>query len=255
MRWVWRICALVIWRRARITLLEAAQRAEAGDIRFIAVDALTTVRIIQVRQGQLLLSVQTCQRALAMVARWASRDHLSAPPATGMIYVGLGEVLAEWNNLVEASDALNEGLRLLQATIEKMPLARGYSALARVQQAGGDWAGALASFAQGEAWFFQMRIPEAPARAWLLAQRARLWLRQGNLSAAVDWAAQCTDQGDVELSFVQNLTRVRLWLAQTKQFDNPALLGNAAKVLTAVSARQRPGDGQDTSSRACFCEP
>ena len=227
---------------AQHTLLEAAQRAEAEDIRFIAVDALTTIRIIQARRGQLLLSVQTCQQALAMVTRWASRDRLGAPPATGMIYVGLGEVLVEWNDLTRANEALDEGLRLLQATIEKFPLARGYSALARVQQAHGDWDGALTSFAQGEAWFVQMQIPDAPALAWLVAQRARLWLRQGNLSAVVDWAAQCADRGDIELSFVQNITRVRLWLAQTRQSGSLVLLDDATKILTAVLSAAEVGE-------------
>ena len=151
-----------------------------------------------------------------------------------MVYVGLGEILAEWNDLVGASEALNQGLYLLQATIEKLPLARGYSALARVQQANGDLEGALASFTQGEAWFVQMQIPETPALAWLIAQRARLWLRQGNLPAVVQWVAQCVDLGDVELSFVQNLTRVRLWLVQAKQTGNPAMVDEAAKLLVTV---------------------
>jgi len=235
---------------AERTLQDAAQRAHAADIRFIAVDALATVRIIQVRRGQLLQSVQTCQQALSMVTHWASNDPLDIsptllggiPPATGMIYIGLGEVLVEWNDLSAANEALTEGIRLLQATIEKLPLARGYCALARVQQAQGDWDSALASFAQGEAWFVQMQILEAPALAWLIAQRTRLWLQQGNLSAAEDWATHTMSSVDIELSFVQSLTRARICISQARQSGNFVPLHDAKRLLTTVIDAAKSGE-------------
>ncbi len=215
------------------TLHEVVTLAETAENRFVALDAYAALCSIQIRQGQLFHAVQSCEQALRMVARWAG----PAPPATGMIYVSLGEIRTEWNDLSGATEALTQGLRLLQGTIEKMPLARGYAALARIQQTQGDLAGALASLAQAETWFAQLQIAETPALAWLASHRARLWLRQGDLAAARRWAGTSNPPAETEVACDHWLTLVRLYLAQYRQSAASALLGEIATVLAAVRTR------------------
>jgi LuxR family maltose regulon positive regulatory protein len=64
----------------------------------------------------------------------------------------------------------------------------GHIALSRIQQAQGNTAMALASIQRAEAWLEEMEISQPVISAMLAAQRARLWLRQGNLQAARNWA-------------------------------------------------------------------
>ncbi|RIK38474.1 MAG: hypothetical protein DCC55_21030 [Chloroflexi bacterium] len=218
---------------ANRTLYEVAALAETVDNRFVALDAFAALCSIQARQGQLFQTVQTCEQALRMVARWAG----PLPPATGMIYVSLGEILGEWDDLDGATQALTQGLRLLQGTIEKMPLARGYVALARIQQAQGDPAGALASLAQAEAWFAQMQIAATPALTWLAVHRARLWLWQGDLYAARRWAGASSPPAETELACNYWLTLARLHLAHYRRAPDSALLSQIATTLAAVHIR------------------
>jgi LuxR family maltose regulon positive regulatory protein len=122
-------------------------------------------------------------------------------------------------------------------------LVRGYIVLALVSQAQADHAAALESIRRCEAWFAQTPLGAiGSARAWLAAYQARLWVRQGDLTAAAQWAQDCTVVGDSELGYIQRLTLVRLRLAQSHNDIGGWLLGEAsamlAQLLPAVAARE-----------------
>jgi LuxR family maltose regulon positive regulatory protein len=220
------------------TLQQVATRAEAVENRFVALDAFAALHLIQVRQGRLFKAIQTCEQALRIVARWAG----PIPPATGMIYVGLGGVLCEWNELDRADQALRQGLQLLQGTIEKMPLVRGHVARARVHQAQGDPAGALASLTQAEAWFANLQIQDSLAMNLLDVQRARLWIRLGDLDAAHRWASESSLPADTEVACEHWLTLARLHLAQYRRTPDSTLLNDASMALAAVRTRVEAED-------------
>jgi ATP/maltotriose-dependent transcriptional regulator MalT len=222
---------------ARQALAAASTLAAADGSQWIALAALEELASLEFRQGQLTKALQTCERAVQMAARYGARPI----PVAGMAYVGIGEVLCEWGDLGGATQALTHGIELLQGSTEQMLLARGYTALALVQQARGDGAGALATIQRGEDWFAQIRLSGVIARPWLAAQRARLWIQQGDLIAAGGWARACTFVGDSELDYMQQLTLVRLRLAQGQQDTSGPFLGAAhgmlASLLPAVEAR------------------
>jgi LuxR family maltose regulon positive regulatory protein len=95
---------------------------------------------------------------------------------------------------------------------------------------------ALASLTQAEAWFAQMHIADPKALAWLQAHRARLWLQQGDLDAATQWATSCVLSADIELHCEQQLSLVRLYLAQYRCTADSMLLEQASTVLAEVYA-------------------
>src|SRR5688500_1929389 len=98
--------------------------------------------------------------------------------------------------------AATQGIDLLRGTVERLMLVRGYIALARVYQASGNHDAALDGISRCEAWFAQTPIAATgAARAWLAAHQARLWLRQGDLTAATHWAQDCAFAGDNELGY------------------------------------------------------
>jgi LuxR family maltose regulon positive regulatory protein len=159
-----------------------------------------------------------------------------------MAQAGRAEVLYEWNDLAGAALAATQGIDLLRGAVERLMLVRGYIALAQVYQAQGDHDAALDSIHRCEEWFAQTQIAATgPARAWLAAYQARLWMRQGDLTRAARWAQECAFAGDSELGYVQQLTLVRLRLAQKHNESGKQFRGEAsamlAQLLPAVEAR------------------
>ncbi|MFL5806164.1 MAG: LuxR C-terminal-related transcriptional regulator, partial [Roseiflexaceae bacterium] len=215
---------------ARQALAEASTLAAADGSQWIALAALEELASLQFRQGQLTQTLHTCEQAVQLVTRYDGRP----VPVAGMAYIGIGEVLCEWNDLDGAAHALTHGIELLRGATEQMLLARGYAALARVQQARDDGASALATIQRGEDWFAQIQLSGPSARAWLAAQRARLWIQQGDLIAAGRWARACTLLGHIELDYLQQLTLVRLRLAQNHQETSGSLLGEASSILAEL---------------------
>jgi LuxR family maltose regulon positive regulatory protein len=155
--------------------------------------------------------------------------------------VGSAEVLYEWNDLAGAAQASSVSTDLLRASVERLLLVRGYVVLALVCQARGDHAGALDALWRCDAWFTQTQMEALVARAWLAAYQARLWVRQGELTAAARWAQTCAFAGDSELGYVQQLTLVQLHLAQSHNGSGGQLLDEAnailAQLIPTVEAR------------------
>jgi LuxR family maltose regulon positive regulatory protein len=120
-------------------------------------------------------------------------------------------------------------------------LVRGHIVLAQSAQTYGDLFGALESIDRAEAWLAQTRITVPKYLALLAAYRARLWLQQGNLTAATHWGQECVLVGDPEVGYIQQLALVRLRLAQGQHDHGGPFLGDAhavlAQLLPAVEAR------------------
>jgi LuxR family maltose regulon positive regulatory protein len=145
-------------------------------------------------------------------------------PAAGMAEIGLGEVLCERNDLESATRLLTHGLPLLQGTTETGLLVRGYRALARVQQACGDGDGALLTLKRGDEWLIQTQISAPVPCAWLAAQRARLQIGQGNLTAVLDWVQTTRQSWDAGGASARNLTAALHW-AEASSVDRETPLG------------------------------
>jgi LuxR family transcriptional regulator, maltose regulon positive regulatory protein len=232
---------VAIWRgdlaAANATLAEAAALGEASGSQWIALAALEELMSMQARHGQLRQVRRTAEQAVQLSARLGGQPI----PAAGISYVGVAEVLYEWNDLAGATQAATQSVELLRGTVERLLLARGYVALALAYQARGEHVQALDCISRCEEWFTQTRVAAAGARAWLAAYRARLCVRQGNLAAAAQWAQICTFAGDNELGYVQQLTLIRLRLAQYDNAPDRHLLEEASEALAgllpAVEAR------------------
>jgi LuxR family transcriptional regulator, maltose regulon positive regulatory protein len=230
-----------LWRGelavAKAALAEAAALGEAEGSQWIALGALEELASLQRRHGQLRQMLRTSEQAAQLSARLGERRI----PAAGMGHVGIAEVLYEWNDLTGAMHAATQGTELLRGTAERSLLVRGYVALAQIHQAHGDHDGALDCIHRCEAWFAQTRMSAPGALAWLAAHQARLWVQQHNLPAAARWAQECAFVGDSELDYVQQLTLVRLRLAQSQNDSGGQLLGEAsamlAQLLPAVETR------------------
>jgi LuxR family maltose regulon positive regulatory protein len=224
-----------MWRgelgAAKESLAEAAALGELGESQWIALAALEELASLQARHGQLREVLRTAAQAAQLSARMGGQRL----PAAGMDQVASAEVWYEWNDLARAMHAAIQGIDLLQGSVERLLLVRGYCVLALVYQAQADSVGALDSIHRGEAWFAQTAIAATgPARAWLSTYQARLWMQQGNLTAAAQWAQACAFASDSELGYVQQLTLARLRLAQSHTDSSGRSLGAARTILAGL---------------------
>jgi LuxR family maltose regulon positive regulatory protein len=188
--------------RARITLNLAIAhylQGELGPASQLLTETITTGHTAQLigplptiylkaqilrAQGRLQQALQLCQEGLELVARHKWQDF----PASGFLYVAMGELLREQNELSAAAEYLERGLRLGQAGGHHHILIIGHVWLAWLRQTEGNTTGSQEAIRAA----LQLVQQHEVSRFWPLPSaactQARLWIAQGNLAAASRWA-------------------------------------------------------------------
>jgi LuxR family maltose regulon positive regulatory protein len=228
------------WLRGRVGEAERAFAASitrwrtAGD-RYSAAYGCHQLGQVQRAQGRLDPALATYQQALEITAA----PGRPAMPAVGIAFVGMGEVAYERNELEAAVRQVTEGIERCRQLTYTQPLAAGLAALAWIRQARGDAAGAR------EAMNEAARVAPGPAVASLLnpvpAQRARLLLTQGEVTAAARWMEERGVGPDDEPSYPREpeyLVLARVLLAQDRPGPALTLLG---RLHVAATAQGRTG--------------
>lgn len=159
-------------------LAEAVELGAQSRNDFLALSALNLVGLLHFHRGCLSAALRAGERGLQMAG--------ALGPLCCLAAIQVGEVLYEQNMLAEALPRLMQGVNLLSSQpLDGQTLIHGAVVLARTQYALGDTASAFATLREAEDW------PGSPAdtAAYLAAQRIRLELRQGRLTAALAWAS------------------------------------------------------------------
>lgn len=135
---------------AETALAEAERLGLAGRNHFAAANAATLRARLAQQMGQLGRAERLYREARATYAAFAGPDGRILP-IVGALDIGLGAIALERNRLAEAETLILRGLDLVQWTRGfDLP---GYAHLARLREAQGDMAGALAAVGQLEtAW-------------------------------------------------------------------------------------------------------
>ncbi|MFN8445008.1 MAG: LuxR C-terminal-related transcriptional regulator [Caldilineaceae bacterium] len=135
-------------------------------------------------QGHLQQALRLCQEGLELVARHKWQDF----PATGFLYLTMGDLLRECNDLDSAAQYLERGIRLGQAGGHHHILIIGHVWRAWLRQTEGNVAGSQEDIRIA----IQLLQQHAVSRFWPLPSaactQARLWIAQGNLAEASRWA-------------------------------------------------------------------
>jgi LuxR family maltose regulon positive regulatory protein len=197
---------------------------------FLAMRVCYDLGRVQRAQGNLDAAIATYRQALGVA------DERSQPPHLGMAHVGLAEVLYERNELGAALDHASQGIALCRQLVFTAPLAAGLAILARIRQAQGDSAGAMAALGEaGQAGL------SAPVIALLGPVRARLQLAQGDVPAAAQWAKSTGLRPADEPDYPQEpayLVLARILLAQHQPDLALTLL---ERLLDAAGSQGRTG--------------
>jgi LuxR family maltose regulon positive regulatory protein len=229
--------------------LESASRylemaSTIGETRghpYVALAAIYSLASIEVRKGKLHQAAKVFEKALRLGTEWGSGSPL---PATGYAYVGMGQVLYEWNDLDEAARHVSRGIELGEQAEDWAIPFRGYIAMVRLKLAFGapDDASQALDRAQAIA-VKSIRVlddtPEWQPRLW----QVRLWLAQGDLAAAGRWAAETESHKLDDATEFEHLTLARVLIAQDRSSEAVDLLN---RLLKQAEASGRTGSVIET---------
>ncbi|MBE9109068.1 LuxR family transcriptional regulator [Nodosilinea sp. LEGE 07298] len=194
-------------------------------------------------RGQLTEATALCQQGLDLATerRWL-------PTYAGvLVQVALADLLRQQNQLDAAAYHLSQSIdRAIQN--QQPGLMMGYITLARVRQAQGDLAAAWAAIRQAErcqVWLWPTILP-------VEACKARLYLVEGNVNAAIAWVESSGLTVDDGLDYNTTekcptaaeliyLTYARVLLAQGQQTASIPPLQAARRLLTRLQAQAQAG--------------
>ncbi len=229
--------------------LEAAHRAlaeamagfqKSGNIIF-ALSGTYGLADLRVGQGRLREAIQIYERSLQL-----ARAQGDPPvPGTADLYLGLsklyherGDVEAARQNLTK-SEALSE-----QAALADWPY-RLHIAKARMKRTEGEMDDALALLDEAERLYFSTPVPNARPIA---ALKTQVWIAQGRLTEALDWAQERDLLADGDLSYLREfefMTLARIRIAQYKSDKTESVIHEAMqlvkRLLKAAEAEKRAG--------------
>jgi LuxR family maltose regulon positive regulatory protein len=217
---------------AERTFGQAIDLAQATQMSFAAVPFVCNLADVQIVQGQLRQALQTCEQAMQMGK--ADGKHIAATGFAGLVR---GKVLYEQNELLEAERALQAGLELLGRGGIGESFGNVRAVLAQVKQAQGDSEAASAAIQRA----VQLALGSSIPRLMHLteAYRARIWLAQGKLELADQWAHDYCQLAETEyVRDFEDLTLVRVLLACERPEEAAALL---ARLLPPAEAAGRTG--------------
>ena len=190
---------------------------------------------LQVERGRLIQAARQYRQAIDQVVG----QRRSPSPVAGIYYIELADILREWNELDEALQMLEQGDELAGLGGLEEVIVLGYLIQARIVQAQGDGPAALAMIKRAEALLRQHELSVFPP--WVRAVRARLHLRQGNLTEATAWATTSNLSLDDDAGYGQHpgeyATLARVLIARADPAATPLL----TRMQTVMEADSRQG--------------
>lgn len=214
----------------------AVALVRTSDNPFAAVSSICLLARLYVLQGRLHQAAATYEQVVQMVPR---PEVLQTMYISLYYYFDLGDLLREWNELDKAERQLAQGMALIKETLTVDPptTIRGYSALARLQQARGNTREALVTLDALVQLSEQRRFA-----SHLLTQgaavRAQLELAQGNVAAAIRWAEiSGLSANDDDLRYHREgeyLTLARVRIAQGREDPAGPFLPDALHLLNRL---------------------
>jgi LuxR family maltose regulon positive regulatory protein len=195
------------WEDAKRSYLNVLQFTDWPGYRIQSAHVFGALADLDLMQGRLRSAADYWHKALAAIQDQATWGRLPLP-VIGWVFVRLGELLYEWNDLAGAWDHLSRGMEQSELGGDVRTLIAGYVIVARVKLTEGDVAAASDFLERARPLVEQAAFPEWTSRF----ERCRLdlWLAQGRLRAAFDWADAMLQEGVLDEQPESEVTRLAL---------------------------------------------
>lgn len=203
-----------------------AHLEKAGNISD-AIGGTVALADIRITQGRLRQAMRIYERGLQL----AKEHGMPAMRGTADMYVGMSEIEREYDHLDAATQHLLKSKEQGEHTGFPRNPYRWRVAMARIRQAEGDLEGALTLLDEAEPLYVSDFFPNVRPVG---ALRARVWVAQGRLGEALEWAREQKLSVEDELHHVrefEHITLARVLLAQHKSEHSEQSLREAMGVL------------------------
>jgi LuxR family transcriptional regulator, maltose regulon positive regulatory protein len=216
---------------------EAVGHVQTSGNLSLATRSITNLARMRVLQGRLRQALATYE-VVAQKVPWP--EELRSLPSGLSYYFGVGDIWREWNDLDAAKEYLTQGIAIIEGitTTDAPIIALGYTSLARLFQARGEYSQVFALLEQ-----YAYLARQRAFMPYLLAQgaaiQAHIALAQGNIRAAVHWADGCTLSVNDDLSYLyerEYLTLARVRIAQGRMSPSGPFLDDALMLLERLLA-------------------
>ncbi len=181
---------------------------------------------IQLVQGRLREVVRAYQQSLELAQQRGTPFFIGVSD----LYRGLSEVLCEQGDLEAAAQHLQTAQQLGErGALTGWPHRLGI-AQARVAAAQGNLSGALELLDEAERQYVRNPLPDQP----IAAMKARVWIRQEQISEATAWAREQALSPDDELSYLRefdHLTLARVLIARYRNDRDEGSIREALRLL------------------------
>jgi LuxR family maltose regulon positive regulatory protein len=227
---------------AERALNEAVKFSSAAELTYLTLAATSTLGHVQDTQGRLQKAVETQRKSLELAYAPSGQP----VPIVGMAYVGIAEVLYEWNDLDGAVHNAREGIKLLELGGFISYQLIGYAVLTRVYHARGDLDKVMEVIQEAER--LAQRHQYAYMETLLTSLRIRYYVAQGDIAAAESWArAKGLDLNEALENASEEEGTIAAWIhivQASSQIPNSVyemeiVLGTLTRLLAAEQAAGR----------------
>jgi LuxR family transcriptional regulator, maltose regulon positive regulatory protein len=181
------------WEEAQTCYLKALAVAYSPTVRQHAAHVFGALADLQLRQGRLQSAAGYWRKALAAIRENWGRLPL---PVIGWVYIRMGELLYEWNELAEAWDHISRGLKRAEMGGDLRSLIAGYVIAARLKLAEGEIERAAEYLEKARPLEEQASFPDWSSQ--FERTQLELWLAQDKLRAAVNWSDEMSRSAVLE---------------------------------------------------------
>ncbi|MAU01227.1 MAG: helix-turn-helix transcriptional regulator [Anaerolineaceae bacterium] len=209
---------------------------KAGNVMF-AITGTYILADIRLAQGRLREAIKVYEQALQL----AQDQGEPAMRGTADLHLGLSDLYREQGDLAAAAQQLQNSEELSEQAALPRWQERYCLTQARIKEAAGDLAGALALLEEAERLYIRGPVPDVRPIA---ALKARVWTAQGNLAAALAWADEQGLSANNDLNYLrefEHITLVRIRLAQYRQDREKQCLAEAVNLLSRLQQAAEAG--------------
>jgi LuxR family transcriptional regulator, maltose regulon positive regulatory protein len=173
------------WEEARQSYLRVLDLPPDPSVHIRSVHVFGALADLELRRGRLRDSAGYWSKALALIQKRETWGSLPLP-LIGWVYIRMGEILYEWNELEDAWDHLSHGLERVELGGDVRARIAGYLLAGRLKLTQGDVDAADGYLERARPLLEEARFPDWAGRFERL--QLELWLAQDRLRAAVNWA-------------------------------------------------------------------
>lgn len=226
------------WEEAKECYLTALEVTNSPSVRLFSAHVFGALADLELRQGRLHNAAGYWRKALAAIRDRENWGRLDLP-AIGWIYIRMGELLYEWNQLAEAWDHVSRGLRHAELGGDVRALIAGYLIAARIKLTEGEVETAAEYLERVHPLVEQTQFPEWTSQYERF--RLDLWLTQDRLRAAFNWSDEMLRRPEFEErpeSVVAQLAMARVLILKG---DAPSLTKTQALIERLLQTAEEEG--------------